>query len=190
MLFAKFARFKYKIIFMKNTVFTPRFWFVTALIAGTAISRLLLTGYNFTPVGAMALFAGAYFGRKQFAFAIPLIAMFLTDLVLGLHSTMIFVYSAFALSVVLGIALQNKNGVIQVLAGSIGSATGFFLITNFGVWLTQLMPYPMNWQGLMICYFEGLPFYRADLISTTVFSTVLFGAFYLAQRRFPVLVKA
>ena len=88
---------------MNKIKLSPKIVFVISLIAFGALMRLLPHWPNFTPIAAMALFGGAQLGKKHLAFIIPLAALFLSDLVLGLHQWMIAVYVSFALVVVLGI---------------------------------------------------------------------------------------
>ena len=178
---------------------TPRFIVVLSVILFAALLRLLPHWPNFTPIAAMALFAGTYFDRKQFAFAIPVAAMFISDLIIGLHANMPAVYLSFAITVVLGMAIRKKVTVGSVLMASIGSAVIFFLITNFSAWLAMSF-YPKNFMGLMDCYVAGLVFFRDttngfsfflnDVLGTTFFSAAFYGAFYLVQMRFPVLDRS
>jgi hypothetical protein len=147
----------------------------------------------------MALFAGTYFDRKQYAFAIPIAAMFISDLVIGLHANMPAVYLGFAITVLIGMSIRNKVSVGSVVLASFSSAVIFFLITNFAAWLASPF-YPQTPAGLAECYVAGLMFFRDttngfsfflnDLLGTTFFSAVFYGAFYLVQMRFPVLDRA
>jgi hypothetical protein len=172
---------------MIRNIFTPRVLFVSGLIIVAAILRLLTTGLNFTPVAAMALFGGAYLGRKHLSYLIPLAVMFITDVIIGLHSTMIFVYVAFALTVTIGIGIRSKISFLSVIGGAIGSALLFFIITNFGTWITGMVGYPMTTTGLITCYAAGIPFLRNDLASTLLYSGVLFGAYAFARRHITAL---
>ncbi|MEI8007638.1 MAG: DUF6580 family putative transport protein [Bacteroidota bacterium] len=178
---------------------TPRFIVVFSVIFTAALLRLLPHWPNFTPIAAMALFAGTYFDRKQYAFAIPIAAMFISDLIIGLHANMPAVYLSFAITVVLGMAIRKKVTVRSVFMASVSSALIFFLITNFSSWLAMGL-YPKNIMGLMECYMAGLVFFRDttngfsfflnDVFGTTFFSAVFYGAFYLVQMRFPVLDRS
>jgi hypothetical protein len=147
----------------------------------------------------MALFAGTYFDRKQFAFAIPIAAMFISDLVIGLHANMPAVYMSFAITVLIGIAIRKKVNVGSVVLASFSSAVIFFLVTNFFAWIASPF-YPQTAAGLGECYLAGLVFFRDttnglsffmnDLLGTTFFSAAFYGAFYLVQMRFPVLDRS
>ncbi len=172
--------------------FSPRFLVLTGMIALAIGVRLLIhfvpgvLPWNFTPVEAMGLFGGAYFSSRRDAFLVPLAAMALSDLIIGLHPLIPVVYACIAGSVLLGFGLAQRLSVLRVAAAAIASATGFYLITNFAVWATSAM-YPHNAAGLIACYVAGLPFYPATLAGTLVWSGVLFGGYALLERRWPAL---
>ncbi len=166
-----------------------RFVFVTGLILFGAFMRLIPHWPNFTPIAAMALFGGAYFQNKNMAFIIPLAALLVSDLILGLHQYMLAVYASFAVVVFIGIYLRQRIGVGSVIAASVVSSLLFFIVTNFAIWLGSPF-YPQNPAGLMESYIAGLPFLSNGFLGDLFFSTLFFGGFYLAQLRFPVLVKA
>ena len=184
---------------MKYKSITPRFIVVFTVILMAALFRLLPHWPNFTPIAAMALFAGTYFDRKQFAFAVPIAAMFISDLVIGLHANIPAVYLSFAISVIIGMSIRKKVTVGSVLLASVSSAVIFFVITNFASWLASPF-YPQTLPGLMECYVAGLAFFRDttngfsfflnDVFGTMFFGAAFYGAFYLVQMRFPVLDKA
>ncbi len=184
---------------MKDKLISPRFIFIVSVIVFGAFMRLIPHWPNFTPIAAMALFGGAYFSRKYLAFAIPLLAMFVSDLILGMHTSMIAVYVAFAITVLIGFALRSKTNAVNVIGASLLSAIVFFLITNFAAWLT-IPFYPKNFAGLMESYIAGLAFFNNgamgvsffmnNVISTLLFSGIFFGVFSLAQQRFPRLARA
>ena len=171
-------------------LFTPRVILVSSLIFTAIFFRLIPHIPNFTPVAAIALFGGTYLGKKYLSFLIPFVAMLLSDAILGFHSTMIAVYVSFALVVGIGMLLRKKTTFSTVIIASLASSILFFVITNFGSWMSGMMPYPMTFSGLMMAYEAGLPFFRNELAGTLVFSGVFFGSFYLAQVKFPVLRKA
>ena len=185
---------------MKYRTFTnPRFFIVFSIIVAAALMRLLPHWPNFTPVAAMALFAGTYFERKQFAFAIPIAAMFLSDLVLGFTALMPAVYLSFVVTVVIGATIRKHISVRNVLLASFASTVIFFLITNFAAWLVFPF-YPQNFLGLMESYMAGLVFFNDgsqgisffvnDLLGTTFFSAVFYGVYYLAHMRYPVIDRS
>ena len=179
---------------MKSKIFTPRIIFITSAILIAAVSRLFPHIPNFTPIAAMALFGGVYFSDKRLAFVIPLIAMFLSDAAMqliygwGFHNTMIYVYIGFILTSAIGMIVRRNVTILSVAAGSITASILFFIITNFGVWATS--GFTMGIAGLNATYIMGIPFFAPTLAGDLFFNSILFGAFYLAQIKFPVLIKA
>lgn len=169
------------------------------LQATTAISAWA----NFSPIGAMALFGGAYFSNKYKAYALPIFILFLSDFVLmntiyaqyrtgWLYDDWYWTYGGFALMVVVGKILIRKASVRSVVIGSFAAAFVHFLLSNFGVWLYGGSPltgamYTKDWSGLMSCYLAAIPFFKNLLMGNLVFGTILFGGFELAKSRFPVL---
>lgn len=170
---------------------SPRFIVLSLMVIAAAASRslpyLLPDMWNFSAVGALAIFAGAQFENKRFAFMMPIAAMAISDLFIG-NGFSILVYSAFAVMVACGFLIRNKISSINVVLASFVSAGLFFLITNFAFFYPSSL-YPRNIAGIMSSYTAGLPFFRNMLFSNVVFSIVLFGGFYLLSKRFPVLAK-
>jgi hypothetical protein len=170
---------------------------VAGVIVLAALSRLLPHPPNFSPVEAIALFGGAYFAQKHAALWLPLAAMFVSDLALGLVNGGIYaeyflsagfalVYLCIALSALLGFGLRGRVGVLRVGAYSLLGSVLFFLVTNFGVWLGSSM-YPQTWAGLMAAYAAGLPFFQNTVLGTLFYSALMFGSFAWLRRRSPAL---
>ncbi len=177
-----------------SRLITPRSMVLSGLIALAVAVRLLthfLPGalpFNFSPVMAIAIFGGALFSDRRAALLVPLTAMFVSDLVIGLHALVPVVYGCMALGVLLGSGLlRRRRNPLRVIVAALGGASGFFVITNFFVWLTSGM-YALNAAGLAACYAAGLPFYQyGSLPGTLLWSGVLFGAFALLGRRYRAL---
>ena len=154
---------------------------ITAIIFALALFRLLPHLPNVSPVAAMALFGGAYFADKRMAFIVPFLALFISDLVLGLHNSMIFVYAGFALTVVIGFRLQKRVNVTNTAFAVVASSVLFFLLTNFGAWLTSGL-YAKTAAGLMQAYVAGIPFFQNSLLGNLVYAAVIFGGYHLLQK--------
>ncbi len=89
-----------------------KFITIVTLIAIAALSRFLPFQSNFSPMGAIALFSGAFIANRYLAVALPLIALFISDLFIGLYGAgMIPVYACTALFSVIGIFVTNKNNI-------------------------------------------------------------------------------
>src|SRR5579885_2827373 len=178
----------------ESALFTPRNLVLCAMIAFAAGYRLLVhyaagaLPWNFTPVEAMALFGGAYFADKRLAVVVPLLALLVADAVIGFYGAMmIVVYGCVALTAFAGFSLRGRARALNVLIAAVVSATGFYLVTNFFVWLTGPM-YPQSFAGLMTCYVAGWPFYEyGSLPGTVLWSGLLFGGFALLSRRWSAL---
>lgn len=168
---------------------TPNVGLASLMIFAAAFVRLIPHPPNFAPIAAMALFGGAYFNKKSFAFAVPLAAMFLTDAIIGFHSGMWVVYISFALIVVIGILMLKKVSVKSVVAASVTASISFFIITNFGVWAFGTM-YPKNIAGLIECYIAAIPFIQNTLAGDLLFSGLLFGIYEFAKAKLPLLSEA
>ena len=169
---------------MKRTKQIILFLFI--LIAVSTIVKILrapqINLSGFTCGIAISLFAGLTIKDKKIAFLFPLLALFISDVLLqALHAVNLFPYSGFyngqivnyalfILITLIGIALRNYK-IAGIVAAAFIGPTVFFLLSNFVVWKTQgvVMGYSNNFSGLVQCYTFGLPFYRNSLISTIIF---------------------
>ena len=151
-----------------------------ALILLGIIMRFIPHAPNFTPVVAIALFSGFYL-KKKYAVLIPLSLMVITDLFLGLHSVFVFTWGSVILISVLGVIQKKRKSALTIAGSSIMSAILFFVISNFGVWLSGYYTYSL--EGFITCYVRAIPFFRHMLSSTLLYSTVLFGVYELIAKR-------
>jgi len=164
-----------------------------SLVAAGAFSRIYFRELpNFAPIAAMALFSGYFFRSAKVAALVPLLAMTLSDLVIGGYEwqMMIVVYGALTLPVACrvwlrkylaierGSASSAAYGLCGLLTCSLASSMFFFLVTNFAWWPWSM--YENNWEGLILCYQQGLPFFRNTLAGDLFFGTALFGSYAAA----------
>ncbi len=166
------------------------------IIIVAAFSRLLPHPWNLTPVGAMAIFSGAYLSRNLWMYIIPLAAYWISDLVV-MNSIYASYYDGFqwfgslgvfialgAMILISSLIFKSKSK-SSFLAWSIPTAVlssvAFFLITNFGAFISNPI-YPKNFGGLMMSYEAGLPFFQNTLSSNVFYSIVLFGLVHLFDR--------
>lgn len=150
------------------------FLLAVLLIAFAALSRFVPHPENFTPIAAMALFGGVYFG-KRYAFVVPLVAMVVSDYFIGFHNIVPYVYGSFVLAGLIGIWLKNHKSVGWIVGASLTSSVLFFVVTNFGVWVTG--GYPQNFGGLVECYIAAIPFFRNTVLGDLLYVGVLFGLY-------------
>ena len=149
--------------------------FVLLLIFIAILSRFLPHPPNFTPITTIALLSSKGFYNRWIVILIPILSLFISDLFLGLHGTIPFVYASFILIAVLGMYIKKINIVMVLL-----SSTVFFLVSNFGVWLLH---YPISFEGLLKCYTLALPFFLNTILGDLVYGGLLIYPFYVLQRR-------
>ena len=142
-----------------------------SLILILSFSRIIPHPWNFTPVLAVGIFSGFYFKQFFISFFIVIVSMFLGDLYLGFHSTMFFTYISLVVAVLIGLYIKRFN-FTEILFSGLASSFGFFMITNFGAWLTLEM-YEKNLTGLLQSYVLAIPFFHNTLVSTLLYLVVL-----------------
>ena len=157
-----------------------------ALIVLAAALRIAPHPWNFTPVGAMALFSGALLKDRRLAFLFPLLTLFLGDIFIGFHKLIPIVYASFLINVAIGLWLRDRRTISRISLATLAGAIQFFLITNFAVW-QFLSGYPHTASGLVACYAAGIPFFWNTLAGDAVYAALLFGAYALAERFLPAL---
>jgi hypothetical protein len=157
-----------------------------AIIALAAALRIAPHPWNFTPVGAMALFSGAIIRDRRLAFFFPILVLFVGDIFIGFHRLMPVVYASFLVSIAIGFWLRDRRSLGRITLATLLGAMQFFLVTNFAVWAFGLS-YPRNSSGLLACYVAGIPFFWNTLAGDAVYAALLFGGFALAERLFPAL---
>ena len=157
------------------------------LLAVAAVTRLFPHPMNFAPIGAMALASGAYLGRNVWGFLAPLGIYWISDLLVNnilyaefYNSFILFtpgfgwLYLSFAMIIVLGSIVLRKVSIPRVLGGAFGASVIFYIISNFGVWLSD-PDYPLTWGGFLLCYEMAIPFFRGTLASDLLYSAAFFG---------------
>jgi len=163
-----------------------RILILLSAIAAAAALRLVPHPPNFSPIDAMALFSGAYLGRRALAFAAPLGALLLSDLVLGFYSGMWVQYLAVGLVVLLSWLALRRVSPLRIGVAAVASSVLFFVVTNFAVWLLSGM-YPSTLPGLAACYVAAIPFFQNTVAGDLFYSGLLFGGFALLERAVPAL---
>ena len=159
--------------------------FATGLILAAAFTRLIPHYPNFTAVGAIALFGGTFLPNKKLAFAVPFVAMLLTDLIIGFHQTMWAVYLSFGLIVLIGIQISKNKKISNIVLGTLSSSILFFVITNFAQWMSDPF-YAKTGAGLAQCFTLAIPFFSYSTLGDMFYVAVLFGTYELAKNKLPV----
>lgn len=187
--------------------FNPRTTILLAFIFATAVLRVIFNfSYeisplaNFSPVGAMAIFGGAYFNKKWKAFAFPLLMLFISDLFLHqtvfkahagglLYNGWYWVYGAFALMTITGKWLLQKITISRFLLSVMTCVFIHWIVTDFGVW-TGSKIYAQNFSGLAVCLENAIPYEGRFLAGTLAYGIILFGSFEWMKKRFVILQTA
>lgn len=183
----------------------PRFAVLLLFIAAACILRILSEGKitpfsNITPIGAMALFGGAYFTSKWKSYIFPLLALFISDVIIQqafypafsqgglLYQGWAWTYLGFAAMVLAGQLIIKKVNVPNLMMASVAAAVAHWLITDFGVWLggctdpTTGSPYTKDAAGLLKCYAMAVPYMKAMFFGNLAYGAILFGGFELTQK--------
>jgi hypothetical protein len=165
----------------------PRAALIAGIVLAGAALRVIPHPLNFAPIGALALFGGAYFSSKRAAILLPLLSLVAGDIFTGFHRLIFYVYASFLVSVAIGFSLRRRKSVARIGAATLAGAIQFFLVTNFAVWVESVGNYPKNLGGLAECYIAGIPLFWNTLTGDAFYVALLFGAMALAEKRFPSL---
>jgi hypothetical protein len=161
-----------------------------AIVVAAALARLVPHPPNVTPIAAMALLGGACFRNRKLAYLLPLLAMLLSDLVLGctryrmlsLIGIQPVVYACILATTALGQLIQDRRSVLQVGAASLSGSILFFVVTNYAVWAMG-HGYPSSESSLGACYIAAIPFFQNTLLGDLAYATILFGGLALLENR-------
>lgn len=193
---------------MSKHTFNPRLAVLLIIIAAAAAMRIpnaaqITPWSNFSPIGAMALFGGAYFTKSWKALLFPLLTLLLSDLAISqfifhgkygvLYSGWYWIYGIFALIAVLGQWVIRRITVRNVVIAGVSASLLHWGLADLAVWIgggTDLrtgQPLSRDIHGLLQCYAQGFPFMKNFLAGTLVYSAIMFGIFEWVKRSNPVL---
>ncbi|MET0466042.1 MAG: DUF6580 family putative transport protein [Chitinophagaceae bacterium] len=193
---------------MKQESFTPRFAALLVLIVVAGAMRIpnaaqVTPWANFSPVGAMALFGGAYLRPWWKAILFPLTTLLIGDLAISywifagkygvLYGGWYWIYGIFIMLVLLGRLLLRHVTVRNVIMSSVLACILHWLLSDLMVWigggtdLRTMQPLSRDVDGLIQCYMQGFPFMRNFLFGTLVYAGILFGGFEWMKIRLPQL---
>ena len=148
--------------------------FLVSIILFAIFSRFIPHPPNFTPITAIALLSSKGFTNRWIIFLIPIISLFISDLFLGLHDLIPFVYCAFILITLLGISAKKISIGIVLM-----SSTIFFLISNVGVWFYN---YPLTLNGLISCYTLAIPFFLNTILGDLAYCAIMIYPYYALRK--------
>ena len=157
------------------------------LAAWTALLPEADRPWNFAVLGAVGLFASARLPFRQ-AITVMLLAILVKDvsvyLTLGWPPAPLS-WLGFAAYVLVGRALlAHTESPLRIGSGAVIASFLFFLVSNFGSWLSQALPYGYSFAGLVECYRAGILFYRGTLISDVLCTGALFALHAVLSRAY------
>ena len=160
--------------FLRNLLTKNELMASTLLILVAVLARLIPHPPNFTPIIAIALFSGHILTKsnKAFGFLLPLVIMFIADILIGFHSTIAYVYLSIFGITVLGKTTDLFGSTKTALYSSTIGSILFFIITNAAVWFHSDM-YTKSLTGLWSCYIMAIPFFHNTLLSSLTYMGVL-----------------
>jgi len=170
---------------------SKKFWFITVSIVLVALTRFLPHPPNFTAVGAMAIFGGAMYQSNLLRYGLPLVVLFVSDLVLNnvvyaayydgftLFTTgAAYLYAGTLAMVAIGQFIVKRIQLKSIIGASLLGSLVFFIITNIGVWASGTL-YPTTFSGLLLCYEAAIPFFLNSIAANVLFANVLFGSYFM-----------
>jgi len=152
-----------------------------ALVLLIVLSRMAPHPPNFTAVGAVAIFSGAFF-RNRWASFVPFAGMIISDLFLPHYAIMhrLIVYVAFGLTFGIGYLIRKHYKLSTSVGAALASSTIFFLVTNCVFLYTAgwgPVMYPHTIQGQVLSYTYALPFFKWSLLGDLAYSVAFFAAY-------------
>ncbi len=165
---------------------------VVGLAVASAASRLVPHPWNFSPIAAMTVFCGAMLFRNHLALLVPLVAIFLSDVLLGsVHSRGVFfpdmpvIYACYLLNIAVGKWLTSRRrNPADVATAMLFCSVMFFVATNVSYWWFY---HPHTALNLAAAFEAAIPFFRNTLIGNAVFAGVFFGGWAIAESYVPAL---
>ncbi len=183
-----------------DRLLSARYSTIIAIVLFAALSRMLPHPPNFTAIGAMALFAGAFL-PVRIGWVLPVVAMFVSDLIINnlvyaeYYGQFVWItpgvaWSMLALVLIalLGSQLLSKVTGLRLLGASLSASVIFFLVSNIGPWLAMEI-YPNTLSGLMLAYTAAIPFFGGTVLGDLLFSALLFGGFALLGNHWRALSR-
>ena len=152
-----------------------------SLILLSGLVRLFPHPWNFTPLLAACIFSGSKIKPIGLSIFVPLLAIFLGDMIIGFYKGMVWVYTGYILVIIISILYRKYRTLNSNLLKIFSTSLIFFIISNFGVWIEGLI-YPLNYVGLFECYVAAIPFYKNTLIGTILYSGIFFGLANFIER--------
>ena len=173
---------------------------VSLIVLVVSFLRIIPHIQNFSPIIALAIFGALHYKSKSLSYIIPILSLWVSDLLINnfiyssYSNNFNFFYEGFywqyiSYLVIIFLSLnfnKRKINILNVFFLALCSSLLFFIITNFGFWLTSGI-YSNNLYGLIECYIAGIPFYKGTLLGVLFYTPVLIGLYYMLQKKISLL---
>ena len=144
-------------------------FYIIFFVCILALSRIIPHPPNFTPILASAIMAPLLIKDRWLGIAIPIVAMFISDIVIGFYSYQFVIYSSI---LVIALVTPMHKNYLRLGVMAVGGSVWFFVTTNFAEWIIWDY-YPKTFEGLIAAYTLALPFFKNTLISTCLFTGLI-----------------
>lgn len=182
----------------KSNLRTAVIWvFITLVIILRVIAPIMPGAEflaNFSGIGAVALFSGAYYKKSWMAVLVAVSTLLMSDLLLafvkgfdyGFYQGWYYTYLALFAMIITGYVMLKKVNVVNVAGASLAAVFLHWIISDFGVWYGSTF-YPQTLTGFWACLVAAIPFELRFLYGTLIYSTLMFTTFELLKAKYPWL---
>lgn len=157
------------------------------LIAVAVTGRMVWHPAQVAPVAAAALFAGFYLRSRWLALCVPLAAMALSDAWIGVYNYKIMtaVYLGLCVPVLLATILRRDLSLPRLIGCSLLASVVHFVLSNGAEWAYGSM-YTHDAEGLALCFYQALPFFRNTMAGDLLWTSVFFAVHGLIANRLQI----
>lgn len=160
------------------------------LVVVAIVSRMMPHPPNFVAVSGVTIFAAWYFRAIPMAATIPILALLVSDLLLGFYepALMVTVYAAALIPFALSGFIRRKLSAIRLSCVALAGSFGTHFALDFAVWISSGW-YEKSVAGLFQCYVSGLPFLTNRLAGDIFWTTAIFGSYLIAAELARLIAK-
>lgn len=180
----------------RNVVLLLIIVFVSIIRIAAAYSDNFKEIANFSAVGAIALFGGAYFNNSIKAFSFPLLVLLLSDIFITnvsgygfFYGGWYWTYIAFILMVLVSKLVINKVNVQNTVIAGVVAVIVHWIVSDISAMYVPGL-YPPTLAGFGACLIAAIPYELKFLYGTAIYGVVMFGAFELLRVKYPALSLA
>lgn len=185
---------------MSELKFNPRTAILLLIIVLVSMIRVAATFSdnfkeiaNFSGVGAIALFGGAYFKSSFKAFGFPLMILLVSDIFIAKTSGYGFFYGgwywtyiAFTLMALTGKLLLKKVTVQSFAFSTLVMVLVHWIVADISAMYIPGL-YAPTLAGYWLCLVNAIPYELNFLYGSVIYGAAMFGSFELLKAKYPYL---